>query len=164
MAANGSEAVGSDRMRYQLVSISALLLMSGSAQGSDLTHALAALKKSGVAWNIAKAQRADVTCDGKPDIVMFGTGKNAIWVGMAPGDGSKPQVMEFSISNSRQDGFGSPPVRIDVYPINCESEAGHLDGCRPVRNCKSFSVDDEETDPFNFYWDDRHKVIRWWRN
>lgn len=148
----------------RVIMIFAILFMCGSAQGSERTDALAALKTDGVIWNIAKAREADVTCDGKPDTIMFGTGKNAIWVGVAPGDGSKAQVMKFSASDDRQDGFASPPVRIDIYPIDCETEAGRLDGCRSIKNCKSFSVDDEATDPFNFYWDSRRKIIRWWRN
>lgn len=151
-------------MRSLLTLTLAVLFMSVAAQGSEGTDALATLKMRGVAWDIAKARRADVTCDGKPDTVMFGTGRNAIWVSIAPGGGGKPQIMKFSASGARQDGFGAPPVRIDIYPINCESEVGRLDGCRPVRNCKSFSVDNDFTDPFNFYWDSRRKIIRWWRN
>ena len=129
-----------------------------------MTTALAALKTRDVKWDVEKARRADVTCDGLLDTIMFGTGKDSIWVGIAPGGSGKSQIMKFSASRDRQDGFAGPPIRIDIYPINCQPEDGmHLDGCKFMRKCKEFSIENE-ADPFNFYWDSRNKTIRWWRN
>jgi hypothetical protein len=35
-------------------------------------------------------------------------------------------------------------------PLNCDSERGLLEGCKPVKGCQEFSVDDDGCDPFNF--------------
>jgi hypothetical protein len=124
---------------------------------------------SRVAWNVAKARVADVTCDGKPDVVIFGTSpisgssQRTIWMGMVPGGGDKAQVMRFPEAGVSEDAFDTPPTRISIYPLNCEGEDGPFDGCRPRKGCKEFSFDSGETDPFHFYWDDRHKRLGWWR-
>lgn len=129
------------------------------AQALDLSG----LKKPGVTWHASKAKTADVTCDGKPDTVAFGTGKKSVWVGIVPGDGGKPQVMNFPIDSGRQDGFCEVPQSIEITPITCsDPEMGKFPGCKPVKGCKDFSVV-QGCDSFHFYWDSDKKMTRWWR-
>ena len=148
----------------RVVIVSSLLLSVGTAQALDLSS----LARPGVTWKTAKAKTADVTCDGKADTVVFGTGKKSIWVGIVPGDGGKPQAMRFGLDSGSQDGFCAVPKSIEVYPINCAAAAdglgiAHLPGCKAVKGCRAFAVG-EECDPFNFYWDSRRKRMEWWRN
>jgi hypothetical protein len=125
---------------------------------------LSSLRKPGVIWHVKSAQTADVNCDGRPDTILLGTARNRVWAAIIPGGGGKPQTMEFPVAPGFQSGFCGVPKRINIEPLSCSSEDGPLDGSKPVRSCKAFSLDDGECDPFNFYWDSRHKRMRWWRN
>jgi hypothetical protein len=151
-----------------------LLMSCGSlqAQPASVPAAIAALKsviKDPVTWSAANAQRADVTCDGKPDVILFGAGpktagKETVWVGVVPG-GGKPLAMEFPVSSSVSNGFCRPPKKISISPISCSTAAlGRLDGCQDSTTCKEFAVEDGTCEPFHFYWDSRLKGIRTWRN
>ncbi|MGZ5922412.1 MAG: hypothetical protein ACXWLT_11660 [Rhizomicrobium sp.] len=154
--------------RIAVASLAIVLIGSFGARAVEPPAAASALDdvaKSHIKWNVAKARVADVTCDGRADTIMFGSAKGSVWIGVVSGGNGRAQVIRFSISPSRQDGFSALPKGISIHPLVCEdSEAGRLDGCKQVRGCKEFSMGDEESDPFNFYWDSRRKIIRWWRN
>jgi hypothetical protein len=134
----------------------------------DFTAAVKSLNaeaKTKIDWNVKKARYADVTCDGKPDIIMFGVGKNSAWVGISP-KGEKPQTMEFGIhSGTRQGSFCGVPNALSVAPIQCSDDSadGKLPGCRQTKGCQEFTVEDQDCDSFHFYWDARQKKIVWWR-
>ncbi|MFO1247967.1 MAG: hypothetical protein U1E93_07080 [Alphaproteobacteria bacterium] len=138
----------------------ALSLIVFPAQALDLSG----LEKPGVTWHASKAKTADVTCDGKPDTVAFGTGKDAISVAVLPGKGGKPQIMKFGIGAARQDNFCAVPTHIELEPISCsDPEIGKFPGCKPVKGCQQFSVVDDQCDSFHFYWDSKKKMVHWWR-
>jgi len=144
--------------------------LSVAADGGAVSRAITRLNKvaPGVTWSAAKARQADVTCDGKPDVILFGTSKfdskfATIWMGVVSGKNGKPQVMRFPEARADELAFDTPPTRISVYPLDCEGPEGPLDGCRIHKGCKEFSFDSGETDAFHFYWDDRHKRVEWWR-
>jgi hypothetical protein len=150
-----------------------LMMACGSleAQSASVPAAIAALKsviKDPIAWSAVNARRADVTCDGKPDVILFGAGpkaagKETVWVGVVPA-GGKPLAMEFPVSSSVSNGFCRLPRKISVSPISCNTAAlGRLDGCQESTTCKEFAVDDGTCGPFHFYWDSRLKGIRTWR-
>ena len=152
-------------MRYALLVFLACTGLAAAAVSTDGIDKLNNAAGTKVAWNFAKRKTADVDCDGKPDIILFGAGPEKIWVGVLPGDNGKPQVMSFARSGGAQNAFDAPPTRVTIYPQACDTdEMGPLEGCRQVKGCKSFSLDNDETDPFNFYWDARHKRFAWWRN
>ncbi len=131
----------------------------------DGVAALNAYTKAKVLWNTAKARIADIDCDGKPDTVLFGVGAHSVWMGMAPGNGGKPQALEFPLSSGSQNGFPARPTHIEIYPLDCDTDAvGRLEGCKKIKGCKAFNLDAGDTDPFNFYWDSRNKRLGWWRN
>lgn len=158
-----------------LPSIAAGVVLAASpsfaADTDTVASAIAKLNMvvSGVTWNASKARLADVTCDGKPDVILFGTRGNrkdrAVWIGVMPSGSGKPQTMQFPVIGAAQDGFAEIPTRISVYPLNCDTDAvGHLDGCVPRKGCEAFSLDSGETDPFNFFWDARRSELGWWRS
>jgi hypothetical protein len=137
-----------------------LILAVPAAQALDLTR----LKTPGVTWQTSRAKTADVTCDGHPDTVLFGTARKYVWVGILPGNGGKPQTMSFPIDSGRQDGFCEAPKHITVSPITCsDPEMGKFPGCKAIKGCQDFSVADEACDSFHFYWDASKKMTRWWR-
>lgn len=150
-----------------VVSLSAVVIASGIAQtkpSDDAASALNAVAKTKVAWNFAKAKVADVTCDGKPDRVLFGVSKGKVWMGMLPGGGGKPQTAAFPLHASGQDSFCGVPAGIGIYSLNCNPDAtGKLDGCKPIRGCKEFAIDGGECDNFHFYWNSRDRRLDYWR-
>lgn len=150
------------------LSVSLLVIVSGIAQPqspNDRTVAsLNAAAKARISWDFAKAKTADVTCDGKPDHILFGLSAGKIWMGMLPGGGGQPQTMEFPLARAEQRALCGQPKRIEVYPLACNTEAiGELEGCRQVRACRAFAIVDDECDSLNFYWNSSRKMLFWWR-
>ena len=149
---------------------SAAIFAVGHSQAQDFSAAKKALELAAsrpVNWKSEKARIADVTCDGKPDTIMFGEAARSVWLGVVPGNGDKPQIMAFALSSHKQfqDAFDHRPTKVSLYPLTCDTDIyGPLAGCRYVKNCQAFSLDNGGTDPFNFYWDDLHKRFDWWRN
>jgi hypothetical protein len=116
-------------------------------------------------WSASSARIADFDCDGKADTVMLGSEKGRVVVGVAWGSPKKhPQVLAFTIGTSTQDGFSEQPKTIDTLPLDCKDEDGRaLPGCKTIPACKAFSIRDDDTARFNFYWDSSHGTLRWWR-
>lgn len=147
-----------------------LLLFPGlvlAAHGSGLQAALNALRKANpsVSWNASSAKTADFDCDGKADTVMIGSEKGRAVAGVVWGSSKKhPQILTFPIGTQTQDGFSSQPETINVSRLDCKTEDGRLlPGCKTAPECKAFSIPDDETDPFNFYWDSSHGALAWRR-
>ena len=151
----------------KVVAILAIFAAFANAQISKTDVAVSKLRKTNPAvnWNRKSAISGDVNCDGKPDTVILGSEKDSVVVGVVSGaETDKPQVFSFPISGDTQEGFCASPTRIELFPLDCSSGEGALPGCTPIKSCQSFTVTDNECDPFNFYWDSSHKTISWWRN
>jgi hypothetical protein len=151
----------------------AFLLVSGqisiaAAAGSEV--AINALRKAKreVNWDAKTAVVADVTCDRVPDTIVVGYERDAVWLGVVPGPGTnksaKLSTMRFPVGTQSQDSFCAVPVHVETYPIACEDEdIGVLPGCKPVKGCLAFSLDDDKCDSFHFYWESSQKALAWWR-
>ncbi len=117
-----------------------------------------------VKWDSQSIKTADVNCDGKLDTLVIGTEKDNVVVAVVWGTPkSSPQLFSFPIRRDTQSGFCTVPKKIEVSPLDCESDEGTLPGCTVVKGCKSFTVIDDDCDPFNFYWDASRKTLAWWR-
>lgn len=131
--------------------------------------ALKAVSDDSVKWDTKGAVRADVTCDGKADLIAVGYSKGSLWVGVLPSSVStssrKPMIFRFAVDRNVQEAVCTVPVRIRYYPIQCsDDDYGHYEGCRTVRGCSGFAVSDNECDPLEFYWDSTHKRLEWLRH
>ena len=147
--------------------VAALLAASANTQVSKTANMVSELQKlhPEVSWNTKSAILADVTCDGKSDAVVLGSQKDTAVIGVLSGaQPDKVQLFSFPIRPDTQDGFCAIPKRIQLSPLDCETGAGPLRGCKPVEGCKEFSVVDDECDSFNFYWDSSRKSLAWWRH
>ena len=134
-----------------------------TATGKAAVELLRKLRSS-TTWNFQSAKVADVDCDSKPDAIVLGSEKDKVIVGVVWGTTTKkPETFDFSIRADKQDGFCAAPTKIEVEPLDCESDGGTLPGCRVVRGCRAFSLNDQKCDPFNFYWDATRKQLAWWR-
>jgi hypothetical protein len=118
-----------------------VILKVAAAGQTACSDALAALHKlnASVDWNVSSAEIADVDCDGKPDTVMLGSEKDKVAVGVVFAvPGKQPQIFMFPTRADRQDGFCSKPQRINVSPLDCQSDDGILAGCKAITGCKAF--------------------------
>lgn len=158
-------------MKRLATSVVFLLLPTSVGLAAE-AHPVAAIKalqtmNDGVNWDAKTAAVADVTCDGIPDTVVVGYERGAVWLGMVPrtksGRSGKPTTTRFSIGRETQDSLCATPVRVAVYPIECEDEEGSLPGCKAVKGCSAFSLVDNTCDSFHFYWDSARKLLTWWR-
>lgn len=126
--------------------------------------AMDALDKAdhGVVWDTKGAITADVTCDGKPDLVIVGQKGAMGVVAVVPGldRPGKPIIGEYPTGrNDLQDGFCEARLKVFLEPRNCQWEDGFIPGCKVVKGCKAFRVGGEECDAFHFYWDTKAKQL-----
>jgi hypothetical protein len=134
--------------------------------GSDLQPALNSLHRTNpaVEWNVASSKIADFDCDGVADTVLLGSEKDSVVVGFVGSAKKHPQIFDFPIGSSTQDGFTKQPTEIGTLPLDCKADDGRtLPGCKITPACKTFFVRDDDTDPFYFYWDSSHGTLRWLR-
>ena len=120
-----------------------------------------------VQWDEKSAAVADITGDGLADVIIVGYDDNSVWVALVPGMKSnklgKPTIQQFFVGQA-QSSFCAKPVHIELYPLQCEGDSGPLPGCKQVRGASEFALDDDSCDPIHFYWDQKKKTLRWWRN
>ncbi len=143
--------------------------VSAFAQPSVET-ALNALRSTrpSVSWDEKSAVVADVTCDGIPDTLLIGYQPDKVWLGVVNVTRRKSTsviaTFAFLIGKPAQDSFCAVPVRIETAPIDCDTEEkGALQGCKPIKGCREFSLLDGACDSFHFYWDSARKRLTWWR-
>ena len=153
-------------MRISQAALIGTVLLAISYAEVSKTTAISELRKSnpGAQWDEKSVVFADVLCDGKPDTIILGSENKNVLIGVvSPTRSKRTQVLSFPIRSATQNGFCAFPKRIEVFPMDCETEEGTLPGCKPVKGCKEFSVIDDECDSFNFYWDSSRKSLAWWR-
>jgi hypothetical protein len=133
---------------------------------ADSQAALKSLLRANPAvhWTASSAEIADFDCDGKTDTAMLGSKKGRVVIGVVWASKKPPQVFTFPIGTQTQDGFSEQPKRIETLPLDCKGAQGRdLPGCKTIPACKALVIRDDDTDPFNFYWDSSHATLRWWR-
>jgi hypothetical protein len=147
----------------------ALCSLETNAQQLDASSTIKALQAANpkVKWDTTRSSVADVTCDGKLDTVTVGYLDQTVWLGVVPSaranTPSKAIIAKFAVGAHDRASFCAVPVRVLVYPIRCQNEAGALRGCKSVKGCAGFSLTDDECDAFHFYWDSSRKTLKWRR-
>ena len=152
-------------MRRSFFAVTAIVAMAVSGiAASRYEAAMAALRKAdhGVVWDTKSAITVDVTCDGKPDLVIVGQKRSMGVVAVVPNVGSpeKPIVSEFPTDGAnQQDGFCGRSLKVYLEPRDCRWENDPISGCKVVKGCKAFRVDDGDCDAFHFYWNNKAKQL-----
>lgn len=155
-------------IRYLLafVALSSAVASAIAADASGNEAAMSSLRKAkpAVRWVEKSVAAADVTCNGKPDRIAIGYGKDkSVWVGFVP-NGASPITMRFPVGRHSQDSLCLTPVRIETSPLVCsDEEMGDLPGCKEVKGCAAFSIVDDSCDSFHFYWNVSRRELVWWR-
>jgi len=117
-----------------------------------------------IEWSANSAETADFDCDGKADTAMLGSENGRAVVGVVWSSKKPPQILTFPIGTHTQDGFSEQPKKIETISLDCkDDQGGILPGCKTTPACKAVLLRDDDTDPFNFYWDSSHDTLRWWR-
>jgi hypothetical protein len=150
---------------FAVVVVWLILQCVASAQmsGPSALNALRQVRPT-AEWNLGSAKMADFDCDGRRDMVLLGSEKNTVIVGVVWASQSKqPQVLVFPVGRQTENAFCSNPKKIEIVPLTCQSDAGPLPGCNVVAECKAFSVADQDCDSFYFYWDSSRLGVSWWR-
>jgi hypothetical protein len=134
---------------------------------SDVWKRLHAARPA-VRWDMASTKAADVTCDGKDDVIAVGYRQNEMWVGVVPAARSsrpgKPMIFEFAVSAGVQEAVCSVPVEIVISRPSCLQEGEFpLPGCKIVKGCKQFTIADNRCDSLHFWWDSKRRTLGWWR-
>jgi hypothetical protein len=151
---------------FTIILLSVIATSAIAAGETAKASAVSSLRKAqpDVRWVEKTVVAADITCDGKPDQIAIGYGKDkSVWVGFIP-SGARPVTMHFSVGQHSQDSLCSIPVRLEISPLACsDEEMGDLPGCKEVKGCSAFSVVDDSCDSFHFYWNVSRKELVWWR-
>lgn len=153
-------------MKGFLVLVVMLLAECVACAQLSVPSALNALRKlrPTADWNTGSAKMADFDCDGRPDMVLLGSEKNSVVVGVVWAAQSKqPQILVFPSGRQAQNAFCSIPKAIETVPLDCQTEAGPLPGCRAAAGCKAFSIPDNGCEAFYFYWDSSRLGVSWWK-
>jgi hypothetical protein len=138
-------------------------LASAQVSGPTALNALRKMRPT-TDWNTGSAKMADFDCDGRPDMVLLGSEKNTVVVGVVWAAQSKqPQILVFPSGRQAQNSFCSNPKSVEIVPLDCQTDAGPLPGCRAAAGCKAFSVADTGCDAFYFYWDASRLGVSWWK-
>lgn len=128
--------------------------------------AIPALQKArpAVRWDRQTERRADITCDGRPDRIAVGYGRDgSVWVGVLP-TGGRIVTRRFPVADASQAAFCAIPVSLQVYARDCSAaEDGRLPGCSDHPACAAFAVTDERCDALHFYWHVEDGKLLWWR-
>jgi hypothetical protein len=57
------------------------------------------------------------------------------------------------------------PARLSVAPLSCDQDGGEkLPGCVASPHTSGLTIDDNQCDPINLYWDHDQRRLAWWRN
>lgn len=137
-------------LRFALLSC---LLLSAEA------FALEAGKE--VHWE-RSAVSADVDCDGKVDQIQLGYDQNRAWVRVETL--RKPHTFSLPKSTDSAYGLAAFPVKVRLENMDCTgSEGTPLAGCRPVKRCRAFRLDDGMTDAIHVYWNAKQQQFNFWR-
>lgn len=149
---------------YRIFALAFIVLAVACFAASRYPAAMQVLDKTdpGVAWDTKGAVTADVTCDGKLDLVIIGQKGSMGVVAVVPGvdKPGKPIIGEFPTGHPQtQDGFCGKRLKLYLEPRDCLWEDGRIEGCKVVKGCKAFRVDDGDCDAFHFYWDNKAKQL-----
>lgn len=152
-------------MIQRFLTIAILFAVSAGGIAADKTanvSTISTLHKAqpSVRWIEKSVVVADITCDGKPDRIAIGYGKDeSVWVGFIQ-KGARVKTMHFSVGRHSQNSLCSTPVRLETSSLTCsEEEMVDLPGCKEVNGCSAFSVIDDSCDSFHFYWNASRKEL-----
>jgi len=153
--------------RFFAIAILCAFSASAVAAGETASaSAISTLRKAqpSVRWDEKSVVVSDITCDGRPERIAVGYGKDeSVWVGFIQ-RGARPITMQFPVGRHSQNSLCSTPVRLETSSLVCsDEEMGNLPGCKEVKGCSAFSVVDDSCDSFHFYWNTSRKELVWWR-
>lgn len=108
----------------------------------------------------------DFDGDGRQDEATLFQSKTQIKLEVRMHGAAKPQELVFGIAAGTQNAVCAMPVALEAFPASCaDDESGEsLPGCEERQGKVDLSINDNECDPINVYWNKDKKQMAWWRN
>ena len=142
-----------------------LALLLAAATATLPAQSLRALRAAApqVKWDTI-AVRGDFDGDGKTDEAYLGRANGRVYLGIVVRTAPKPQLLDFAISPSVQQGVCHEPVTLTLEALDYDpGEVGPLPGFRRSKDATGLRLDDDACDAVHLYWDhDAHRMA-WWR-
>ena len=158
------------KRRLEWIAMALLAPLAAHAQRSAVEPEVAAKLHAAdpsAPWSNGWSEKADVTCHGQKDILVVAHNAHKVWLGIIRTaqytSHAQTMVLKWPIVRATQGALCAIPKKIEFYPRTCAGDAGPLPGCKPMAGCMAFSIEDEECDGLNFYWDAGKHGLRWWR-
>ena len=142
------------------------LALAALASGRDDFMAALLRARSDVRWDRSTLVEGDFKGDGIVDAAIVGYSNSGLV--LAVGTAAKPskiQYLNFGINAGEQAAICAAPARLLVVPLSCEQDdVGKLPGCVASPHASGLTIDDNQCDPINLYWDHDQRRLTWWRN
>lgn len=140
-----------------------VVIAAVAASGSDFLAALDRARPN-VHWDASTFVEANLSGDGHPYLAVIGYDSGGIILAVGTRANSNPiQYLPFAVGQS-QAGVCATPVKLSVVPLSCDQDGVSLPGCIASPHTAGLTIDDNECDPINLYWDRDHGRLAWWRN
>lgn len=120
-----------------------------------------------VKWDASSTVKADIDCDGVPDVARIGYRGKHVRLAVTLGASKKTQLLEFGLGDSMaQDSLCGTEASLAIedtdYDLTEELEE-NPEGFVPSQTCKGLNVSAGECDSMHIYWNHVQKSIDWWR-
>ena len=142
-----------------------------AAEKPDLSAFLVrvAAEQPSVKWDAKSVAEGDFDGTHRVGFAIMGLkDKNVmVAVGRKAADGTlTTQYLEFGISRDQQNAICGLPAHLEVTPLVCTAyeDQERLPGCKESPGVSGLSLDDDQCDPINMYWNHSTKQMMWWRN
>ena len=124
------------------------------------------LARQPIQWDIPRAIRVDVTCDGSPDTLVIGyQGPDQFWLLLQPaGDGGEwGESIHFALTPAPAEGAALCQAPIQIQPATQPCRPGQAAGCHALPGCAGFTLSDGLCGQLHFYWDPQQQGLDYWR-
>ncbi len=120
-----------------------------------------------VKWDASSTVKADIDCDGIPDVARIGYIGKRVRLSVTLGASRKTQFLDFGLGDSMAQGSlcgTEAALAIEGTDYDLTEELGeNPEGFVRSKTCKGLNVSAGECDSMHIYWNHVKKSIDWWR-
>ena len=133
----------------------------GKNEGLQAQQKLSAAMPA-VRWIAKSVVVGDIACDRRADRAYLGRASGKIYVGLVRASTGQPEILEFGIDPSRQDGICALPAKLALESL--DYDLNEVKGFERSRICKGLVLTGGDCDPVHLFWNHVTKRLKWWRN
>lgn len=132
-----------------------------------LSCVVATVYSEDVKWDKASILKADIDCDGIPDVAKIGYLDRRVRLSVTLGASKKTEFLDFGLGDSMaQDSLCGTKATLTIENIDydlSEELCDNPEGFKRSMTCKGLNVRGEQCDSIHIYWNHVKKRIDWWR-